>query len=173
MTGSVTEFLTIDDALEVARLVTGEPARVRDFADLTAALARPQQTTRGQDVFPGIWDKAAALMEWLGRSYALVDGNKRLTWNATWYFLGMNGHPLAEPLDEDAAFEFMYDLVRGRLTSPHRVRAAPVRRLTGPGPRTWPTAGPGWARPGGARTSGSSRWRSSAAAARTSPRAAP
>ena len=30
----------------------------------------------------------------------------------------MNGHPLAEPLDEEAAFQFMYDLVRGRLTTP-------------------------------------------------------
>ncbi len=114
----MTEFLTLDDALEVARLVTGEPARVRDFADLHAAIARPQQTQDGRELFPGIWDKAAALMESLGHSYALVDGNKRLTWNATWLFLGVNGHPLAEPLDEEAAFQFMYDLVRGRLTGP-------------------------------------------------------
>ena len=114
----MTEFLTLEDALEVARLVTGEPARVRDFADLHAALARPQQTQDGRELFPGIWEKAAALMESLGRSYALVDGNKRLTWNATWFFLGVNGHPLAEPLDEEAASQFMYDLVRGRLTGP-------------------------------------------------------
>ena len=91
---------------------------MRDFTDLTAALARPQQTANGRDVYPGIWDKAAALMEALGRSYALVDGNKRLTWNATWFFLGVNGHPLAEPLDQEAAFQFMYDLVRGKLTIP-------------------------------------------------------
>jgi death on curing protein len=115
VTGAVTEFLTMDDALEVARLATGERPRVRDFADLDAALARPRQTENGREVFPGIWDKAAALMESLGHSYALVDGNKRLTWNATWYFLGVNGHPLAGPLDEEAAFQFMHDLVRGRL----------------------------------------------------------
>ena len=114
----MTEFLTLDDALEVARLVTGEPARVRDFSDLQAAVACPQQTQDGEELFPGIWDKAAALMESLGHSYALVDGNKRLTWNATWFFLGVNGHPLAEPLDEEAAFQFMHDLVRGRLTAP-------------------------------------------------------
>jgi death on curing protein len=113
----VTEFLTVDDALEVARLVISEPARVRDFADLDAALARPRQTEDGRELFPGIWDKAAALMESLGHSYALVDGNKRLTWNATWYFLGVNGHPLAEPLDEEAAFQFMDALVRGRIAA--------------------------------------------------------
>ena len=78
MTGSVpdpvTKFLTVDDALEVTHLVTGEPPRVRDFADLHAALARPQQTEDGRELFPGVWDQAAALMESLGRSYALVDG---------------------------------------------------------------------------------------------------
>jgi len=114
----VTEFLTVDDALEVARLVTGESPRMGDFADLQAALTRPQQTEDGRELFPGLWDKAAALMESLGHSYALLDGNKRLTWNATWFFLGVNGHPLAEPVDEEAAFQFMYDLVRGRLTTP-------------------------------------------------------
>lgn len=113
----MTEFLTVDDALEVARLVTGGAARVRDFSDLHAALARPQETEDGREVFPGIWDKAAALMESLGHSYALVDGNKRLTWNATWFFLGVNGHPLREPLDEEAAHQFMYDLVRGTMAA--------------------------------------------------------
>ena len=117
MTGPATEFLTVDDALEVARLVMGEPPRVRDFADLRAAMSRPQQTEDGRELFPGIWDKAAALMESLGHCYALVDGNKRLTWNATWFFLGVNGHPLAEPVDEEAAFQFMHDLVRGRLAA--------------------------------------------------------
>lgn len=114
----MTYYLTTDDALEVAGLATGAPARVRDFTELTAALARPQQVSDGQDVYPGIWDKAAALMVALGRSYALVDGNKRLTWNATWFFLGVNGVPLADPLDEVAAQQFMFDLARGRLTLP-------------------------------------------------------
>ncbi len=163
----MTYFLTTDDALEVASLVTGEPARVRDFAELAAALARPQQTTDGRDVYPGIWDKAAALMEGLGRSYALVDGNKRLTWNATWLFLGVNGCPLAEPLNVAAAQRFMYDLVRGRLTVAGI--ASGLRQFAALPATAWP----GWAPPGGARTSGSSRSPSSAVAGRTSPRAAP
>jgi death on curing protein len=114
----VTYYLTTDDALEVASLVTGEPARVHDFTELTAALARPSQAANGQDTYPGLWEKAAVLMESLGRSYALVHGNKRLAWNATWFFLGVNGIPLGDPLDEDAAQQFMYDLTRGRLTLP-------------------------------------------------------
>lgn len=111
-------YLTTDDALDVASLVTGEPARVRDFTELTTALARPQQTAGGHDAYPGVWEKAAALMEGLGRSYALVDGNKRLTWNATWFFLGVNGIALGDPLDENAAQQFIHELARGRLTIP-------------------------------------------------------
>ncbi len=109
----MTDFLTVQDALEIAELTLGGRPRVRDFGDLNRALARPRERQDGQDAYPGIWDKAAALMESLGHSYALIDGNKRLTWNATWVFLGINGHPLGDPLDEDAAHQFMYDLVRG------------------------------------------------------------
>jgi len=69
----------------------------------------------GQDAYPGIWEKAAALMESLGRNHCLVDGNKRLAWNATWLFLGLNGYALREPLDEDAAEQFVIDTVTGKL----------------------------------------------------------
>jgi death-on-curing protein len=77
--------------------------------------ARPQSKVFGQDAYPGIWEKAAALMESLGRNHALIDGNKRLAWNATWLFLGINGHSLGESLDEDAAEQFVLDVVTGKL----------------------------------------------------------
>ena len=65
----------------------------------------------------------------------------------------MNGHPLAEPLDEEAAFQFMYDLVRGRVTAPdiaERLRSSPPEparsgavpdrsRTPAPGPGYWRT----------------------------------
>lgn len=69
----------------------------------------------GQDAYAGVWEKAAALMESLGRNHALVDGNKRLAWNSTWFFLGINGHPLSERLNDDAAEHFVVDVVTGKL----------------------------------------------------------
>lgn len=111
----MTEYLTVDDLLEVARRVAGDSYQVRDAGLLASAVARPQSTVFGQDAYPGIWEKAAALMESLGRNHALVDGNKRLAWTATWLFLGLNGHLLAEPLDEDAAEQFVNDAVTGKL----------------------------------------------------------
>lgn len=109
------DYLTVDDLLEVVRRVVDGKAQIRDAGLLASAAARPKTTVFGQDAYPGIWEKAAALMESLGRNHALVDGNKRLAWNATWLFLGLNGHLLREPLDEDAAERFVIEVVTGKL----------------------------------------------------------
>ena len=109
------DYLTVDDLLEVARRVVVGDVQIRDAGLLASAAARPKTTVFGQDAYPGIWEKAAALMESLGRNHALIDGNKRLAWTATWLFLGLNGHPLHASLDEDAAEQFVTDVVTGKL----------------------------------------------------------
>lgn len=109
------DYLTVEDLVEVARRVIDGEVLVRDAGLLASAVSRPQSSVFGQDAYPGVWEKAAALMESLGRNHALVDGNKRLAWTATWFFLGLNGHPLGEPLDEDAAAHFVVDVVTGKL----------------------------------------------------------
>jgi death-on-curing protein len=115
----VIDYLTVDDLIEVARRVVDDgELRIRDAGLLASAAARPKTTVFGQDAYPGIWEKAAALMESLGRNHALIDGNKRLAWNGTWLFLGLNGHVLHEPLDEDSAEQFVIDVVTGKLEIP-------------------------------------------------------
>ena len=109
------DHLTIEDLVEVARRIAGGEVLVHDAGLLASAVARPQSSVFGQHAYPGVWEKAAALMESLGRNHALVDGNKRLAWTATWLFLGINGHPLGEPLDEDAAEQFVVEVVTGKL----------------------------------------------------------
>jgi len=109
------DYLTVDDLVEVARRVVDGEMQIRDAGLLASAAARPRTTVFGQDAYPGIWEKAAALMESLGRNHALVDGNKRLAWNAVWLFLGLNGQLLREPLDEDSAEEFVIAVVTGKL----------------------------------------------------------
>jgi death on curing protein len=59
----------------------------------------------GQDAYPDLFGKAAALLHSLARNHQLVDGNKRLAWLATYVFLAKNDIEL-DPQDDEA-----YDLV--------------------------------------------------------------
>ncbi|MEU4009367.1 type II toxin-antitoxin system death-on-curing family toxin [Streptomyces pseudogriseolus] len=109
-------YLTLPELLNLAKRLGEET--VRDYGLLDSALARPQSSVFGQDAYPDVWQKAAALMESLARNRALVDGNKRLAWYATWVFLHMNGHPLDPEFDVDEAERFVLDVCQGELDVP-------------------------------------------------------
>jgi death on curing protein len=89
MSGAV-EFVELDDLLELARALLGDPPPIRDVGLLASAVARPQTTVGGVDAYPTIWLKAAALLDSIANNHALVDGNKRLGWLATAVFLELN-----------------------------------------------------------------------------------
>lgn len=112
-------YLDVEDVLTAARHAAGGPVEVRDFGLLTSAVARPAATVFGQDAYPDLWTKAAALLHSLVRNHALIDGNKRAGWAAAWVYLEINGEWLADPLDdEDAAEELMLAAAQGRLDVP-------------------------------------------------------
>ena len=85
------EFLDLDDLVELARSLLGDPPPIRDIGLLGAAAARPQTTAFGEDAYPDLLTKAAALLQSTVGNHALVDGNKRLGWLATAVFLELNG----------------------------------------------------------------------------------
>ena len=87
------EYLDLDDLLLIGRDAVGGEVVVRDYGLLESALARPQTTVFGADAYPDLPTKAAALLHSLARNHALVDGNKRLAWLATYVFLDINGLP--------------------------------------------------------------------------------
>ena len=105
----MTEYLGIEDALLMVRRLGVGP--VRDIGLLDAALARPRSTVFGNDAYPTLDLKAAALLHSLAKSHPLVDGNKRLAWLATTVFLDLNGHGTA--LDDEAAFRLVWDVAAG------------------------------------------------------------
>ncbi|WP_328970231.1 type II toxin-antitoxin system death-on-curing family toxin [Streptomyces sp. NBC_00239] len=109
-------YLTLPELLNLAKRLGAD--EVRDYGLLDSALARPQASVFGQDAYPDIWEKAAALMESLARNHGLVDGNKRIAWYATWVFLHMNGHPLDAGFDVDEAEQFVLDVCQGALDVP-------------------------------------------------------
>src|SRR5258705_11663048 len=100
----MTEYLDLDDLLEIARAAVGEDVVVRDYGLLESALARPRASVFGHDAYQDLHVKAAALLHSLARNHALVDGNKRLAWTACRTFLAINGQWISAP--EDDRFDF-------------------------------------------------------------------
>lgn len=111
------EYLTVAEVLVLhARLIqaTGGAEGVRDLGLLESAVARPQATFGGRDLYPDLWIKAAVLMESLIRDHPFVDGNKRTALAATGIFLELNGYTLTATDDE--LLDFTRRVVRGRIT---------------------------------------------------------
>jgi death on curing protein len=111
----VTVFLTLDDVIAVAEAIFA-PAQpsIRDVGLLQSAIGRPQATAFGEDAYPTLLRKAAALLESLARNHALVDGNKRVAWTATVLFLNANDTDVVPPTPEQAN-EFVRAVAQGRL----------------------------------------------------------
>jgi death-on-curing protein len=107
----MTEHLDLDDLLEIAREAVGGGVVVGDYGLLESALARPRASVFGQDAYPDLHLKAAALLHSLARNHALVDGNKRLAWTACRTFLAINGHWVRAP--EDDRFDFVIRVATG------------------------------------------------------------
>jgi death on curing protein len=105
-------YLDLDDLLHVATRTLGE-AQVRDIGLLESALARPQTTAFGEDAYPSIHGKAAAMLHSLARNHALVDGNKRLALAGTIAFYGLNGVRLT--LSNGEAYDLIVEVAAGEL----------------------------------------------------------
>lgn len=90
----MTVYLTAEQVLFIHyRLVgeTGGEHGVRDIGLLESAIARPRATFDRHDLYPSIFEKAAALMESLVNNHPFVDGNKRTGIACTVLFLMQNG----------------------------------------------------------------------------------
>jgi death on curing protein len=104
-------YLDIEDLLHVALRTLGGPPDVRDLGLLESAAARPRASAFGEDAYPDLLTKAAALLHSIARNHALVDGNKRLALAATIAFLGVNGRRLE--LTNDEAYDLVMAVASG------------------------------------------------------------
>ncbi len=107
------EYLDTDDLVDLATGLFGDPPPIRDLGLLGSAAARPQATAFGDDAYPDLWTKAAALLHSIVKNHALVDGNKRLGWLATAVFLEINGIQVTR-VSNDAVYDFVIAVTIGR-----------------------------------------------------------
>ena len=98
----MTEYLSLEDVLT---FVARRSLVLRDPGLLASAVARPQASMFGQDAYPTLAEKAAALLHSVAQNQALVDGNKRLALLCADAFVRINGCRLG--LSDDAAFELL------------------------------------------------------------------
>ena len=108
------DYLSLAEVLLVhARLIqqTGGAEGVRDLALLESVVAHPRATFTGKDLYPDVWEKAAALMESLVQNHPFVDGNKRTGLVAAGIMLEWNGYRVTA--DNHQMFYFTMTLARG------------------------------------------------------------
>jgi death on curing protein len=108
------DHLDLEDLLVLTRMLGAGP--VRDVGLLDSATARARSTAFGQDAYPTIELKAAALIHSICRSHALVDGNRRLALLAGVTFLRANGRRVA--LSQDEAFDLIMRVAEGSADVP-------------------------------------------------------
>jgi death-on-curing protein len=104
-------YVRLETLLEIANDL-GVP-HVRDMGLLSTAVQRPQTLIYGDEVYPSLSHKAAALVESLVRNHALVDGNKWLGWIGLALFLDMNGRRLI--VKHDDGYDFIVGIASGQV----------------------------------------------------------
>lgn len=96
----MTRFLTLDELVYINEQLTANTKihtivdgkrKVRDTALLEAAVGRPMLSAFGEDAYPTLPEKAAALLHSVARNHPFADGNKRTATVAALLFLEVNG----------------------------------------------------------------------------------
>jgi death-on-curing protein len=85
--------LTLEHILEIHALVvdaTGGSPGLRDLGRLEAAIAAQTQNVFGEELYPTVLNKSAALMRGIIADRAFVDGNKRTAMLAGLTLLAVN-----------------------------------------------------------------------------------
>ena len=104
-------YLDLEDALYVIQRLG---FYVKDVGLLDSALARPKTTVFGEDAYPTLSLKAAALAHSIVKNHALVDGNKRTTWALMVSFLIVNG--FKHNFTTEEGMSFVLDLATDKLS---------------------------------------------------------
>lgn len=106
-------YLNINQVLAIHNEVIeqiGGSKGVRDIGLLDSAVARPQATFGGKDLYPDIFSKATALGHSLIRNHPFIDGNKRTGYMAMRLSLNLNGYDIKASLE--GRYKFVMEIVK-------------------------------------------------------------
>lgn len=105
----MTVYLELPDALSQIEYLG---FHIRDVGLLQGCLARPQTTLYGEDTYPALAEKAAALLHLIVTSNPMVDGNKRTGWTLMITFLKFNDYEVIAETED--ALDFLLSVATGQ-----------------------------------------------------------
>lgn len=112
-------YVALSEALAVhARLAPGQHLKPGGEHLLESALARPATSYAGHELYAGIFNKAAALLEALVQNHPFTDGNKRTAYTCTVLFMYLNGWDILplEVLEDNEQAQFVVQVAEHSLT---------------------------------------------------------
>ena len=87
---------------------------VRDFNLLSSAIEMPKMAMFGEELYPTVYDKAAAYLYHIVQNHPFADANKRTGFGAAYLFLKANKVPI---LFDDVSFEnLIIETAQGKRT---------------------------------------------------------
>jgi death on curing protein len=124
-------YLTPTDLIAIHELLMAEFGGMRGiteagFGRLEAAVAAPQASMFGEELYVGVVSKAAALCQAIVRAHPFSDGNKRVALVALDLFLEANSSALMATNDQ--AYATIMALARGEMA--HAALAAWVEQYS-------------------------------------------
>lgn len=109
--------LSADDIVYIHASViaqSGGSGGLRDRGALESSVSQPLQSFDGDELYPTILNKAAALAFFLASNHPFVDGNKRVAHAALAITLRLNGYRLSATVNEQE--RILLRLASGELT---------------------------------------------------------
>ena len=110
-------FLSLQEILSLHSLLiaqSGGSSGLRDRGALESAVAQPEATFDGNDLYPDLASKAAALGHSLIQNHPFVDGNKRIGHGAMEVFLLLNRHEIDASVDDQE--KIIIDVASGKVS---------------------------------------------------------
>ena len=109
------QYLSVRQVIEIHEQImekANESGAITDRGLLESAVAQPQMTFDGTDLYPTIVEKAAALGFSMIKNHPFVDGNKRVGLAAALMFLKFNGITLHA--NKAALTDLVLDVAQGK-----------------------------------------------------------
>ena len=110
-------YLSLQEVISLHSLLisqSGGSSGLRDHGALESAVAQPETSFGGEELYPDLASKAAALGHSLIQNHPFVDGNKRIGHAAMEVFLLLNGHEINASVDEQE--NFIIEVASGKVS---------------------------------------------------------